>query len=135
MTLILDNSAAMPFVNEDEADERSQALLDRILDEGAFVPPLFYAEFANALLNAGRRRRLTGEEQQRALETMGRLPLEIDDLDPTSSALLFLGERLRLTVYDAWYLYLAISRRLPLATRDEALRAAAKSVGVELVDA
>jgi predicted nucleic acid-binding protein len=41
----------------------------------------------------------------------------------------------RLSAYDAAYLELAIRERLPLATLDNDLRRAAKSIGVSLVGA
>ena len=66
---------------------------------------------------------------------MGSLPIEIDpetDLHAWTVTTK-LAERFRLTVYDAAYLELAQRRRLPLATLDEALHAAARACGVELL--
>ena len=44
-----------------------------------------------------------------------------------------LADLYRLTIYDAIYLELAQRRRLPLATLDAALAAAARGVGVEVL--
>src|SRR5205823_3967414 len=46
------------------------------------------------------------------------------------SALVGLGRDHALSAYDAAYLHLALQEHLPLATRDRALRAAARSAGV-----
>ncbi|MDR2844984.1 MAG: type II toxin-antitoxin system VapC family toxin, partial [Puniceicoccales bacterium] len=43
-----------------------------------------------------------------------------------------LAERYQLTIYDAAYLEIAVRRKIPLATLDRALIAAAKSAGVGL---
>ena len=43
-----------------------------------------------------------------------------------------LAEKHRLSVYDAVYLELALRRRLPLASRNAALRQAAKRNGVKV---
>ncbi len=44
-----------------------------------------------------------------------------------------LARRHRLTIYDAAYLELALRESLPLATLDQALAAAARSEGVEVI--
>jgi predicted nucleic acid-binding protein len=45
-----------------------------------------------------------------------------------------LADRYALTVYDALYLQLAMDIEAPLATRDQALAAAARAEGVEVID-
>jgi predicted nucleic acid-binding protein len=45
---------------------------------------------------------------------------------------LHLADRFRLTLYDAAYLELAQRRKLPLATLDQELRAAAQAVGTKI---
>ena len=63
------------------------------------------------------------------------LPIALDDETAprlwTDTARL--AEQHRLTAYDAAYLELAVRLRLPLATGDEALIAAAESEGVALL--
>jgi predicted nucleic acid-binding protein len=44
-----------------------------------------------------------------------------------------LAEKNGLTMYDATYLELAMRRSLPLASRDQALRSAAKQCGVKVL--
>jgi predicted nucleic acid-binding protein len=51
------------------------------------------------------------------------------------SETLALADRFKLTMYDAAYLELAQRRQLPLATFDNALRAGANRLGLELASA
>jgi predicted nucleic acid-binding protein len=44
-----------------------------------------------------------------------------------------LAEKYGLTVYDAHYLEVALRRKLPLASRDDALQQAAKRCGVKVL--
>ena len=96
------------------------------------VPPLWPLEVANVLLVAERRRRITRGDVARFLDLLADLPLAVaarvavDDM----SALVGLGRDHALSAYDAAYLHLALQEHLPLATRDRALRAAARSAGV-----
>jgi len=64
-----------------------------------------------------------------------RFPIRVDAQAEPEAWLgtLQLAERHRLTVYDSAYLELALRRRLPLATLDRQLRAAAQSEGTELL--
>ena len=58
--------------------------------------------------------------------TITRHGVAVEDM----SALVGLGRDHALSAYDAAYLHLALQEHLPLATRDRALRAAARSAGV-----
>jgi predicted nucleic acid-binding protein len=88
---------------------------------------------ANGLLVLQRRKKLTAAERKLALETLLKLNFTVDDdtgkaaFGKTSE----LAERYDLSIYDATYLELAIRRKLPLASRDEALAAAAKKAGIK----
>ncbi|MBI3630663.1 MAG: type II toxin-antitoxin system VapC family toxin, partial [Candidatus Rokubacteria bacterium] len=69
------------------------------------------------------------------LELLGELPVVveaatgIDDAD----ALIGLGREHTLSAYDATYLRLAMRERIPLATKDAALRMATRAAGVPLL--
>ena len=134
-SLVLDCSAACALCFEDEAGEASEHLLDRLEESTALVPALFFWEMANVLLMAVRRQRLSQAERVEALQL---LEAQGFDVDPASPAVIWhdvinLAEQCQLTGYDAAYLELAMRRGLPLATHDRALRAAARSLGVELL--
>jgi predicted nucleic acid-binding protein len=129
---VLDASIALAWCFEDEADAATDALLARVLEEGAAAPTLFPLEFGNALLAAERRGRIARDRLDALVERIATLPLA---LAPAASlatlpGLLTLARQERLTIYDATYLALAFELGLPLATRDGALATAATRRGV-----
>ncbi len=137
MSLVLDNSVALAWCFEDEQTPAVMALLDRVVETGASAPLLWPLEALNGLLMAERRHRLDGPKRARLAGFLRDLPVM---LDPDTAANAWeatarLAERLRLTTYDAAYLELAQRRRLPLASLDRELRAAATAMGVETLGA
>lgn len=133
---VLDGSTALAWVLPGEGDAGTDALLDRITQAGALTPSLWPLETANVLLVAQRRGRITLAERQQALTTLAELPIHVDPhtVFHAWGDTLHLAETQRLTVYDASYLELALRAGLPLASRDQELRAAAASCGVPLLD-
>jgi predicted nucleic acid-binding protein len=89
------------------------------------------------LLNAHRRRRIDHTGFENALTRLASLPLEVDEAIPRRAwvATLSLAQLHGLTLYDAIYLDLALTRGLPLATLDRQLRQAATMDGVTLLPA
>lgn len=125
----------MAWLLEDEATAETDALLDRLRDEGAVTTALFPLELANVLVQAERRGRLTAAQLTAGSALIDALPIAIDD-GTASRALhetLALARAEKLTAYDAVYLELAMRRGLPLATRDQALRKAASGLGVAIL--
>jgi predicted nucleic acid-binding protein len=134
-TFVLDCSIAVAWCFEDEATPQTDALLDRLRDEGAAVPALWSLEVGNALLQAERRGRIPTARVTAFVDLLAGLPIE-PEADTSRRALrevLALARAERLTTYDASYLELAGRRALPLATRDQALQRAAKRLGVPLL--
>jgi predicted nucleic acid-binding protein len=132
---VLDCSIAIAWCFEDEATPETDALLDRLHDEGAAVPALWPLEVGNALLQAERRGRLSTAKVAAFVDLLSGLPIATDG-DTATRALrevLALARAERLTTYDASYLELAGRRALPLATKDQALHRAAQRVGVPLL--
>jgi len=68
---------------------------------------------------------------------MAALPLSVDPdtLSHAWSETTALADRFRLTLYDACYVELALRRRLPLASLDGDLRAAARALDIPLLGA
>jgi len=130
---VLDASVAASWALDEESGY-AQATLGALSEFRATVPPIWPAEFLNALLSAERRGRLSAAEVAIAVESAGHLPVSVDSeaasILPTQALALARAERL--TVYDACYLELAMRVGLPLATLDERLRAAAARVGVSV---
>jgi predicted nucleic acid-binding protein len=107
-------------------------VLDEVRLAGAIVPSLWRLELANVLLRAERRGRNIPEGIAARLEHIGRLPIRTDAQTAGRAwrETLALARAERLTTYDAAYLELAVRSGLPLATKDKALLAAAKRVGI-----
>lgn len=132
---VLDCSIAVAWCFEDEASDICDALLDRVRDEGALVPSLWYLELGNVMIQAERRGRIMSADISTRLKLIGNLPIGIDDETPLRALheILALARAQNLTTYDSTYLELAIRRGLPLATNDKRLRSAGTNTGVQII--
>jgi predicted nucleic acid-binding protein len=135
MTLVLDSSLTVAWFIPDEHTAPTQALLERVGEEGAVVPDFWRLEIGNALLLAMRRKRLTVTQRAEALSQLAVLPIEIDSNTSLHAweETLQMADRFGLTLYDACYLELARRRRLPLATLDRQLRGAGRELSLEML--
>lgn len=135
MSLVLDSSATLAWIYDEETTDAIRALFDRVADAGAVVPALWRMEVANSLTIAVRRDRIDAEFRRAALADLALLDISTDQhTDGRAwSETLHLADRFRLTVYDAAYLELAQRQQLPLATLDQELRAAARAAGTALL--
>ena len=134
---VLDCSVAVAWLFDDEASPETDALLDRLRDDGALVPGLWRLELGNVLAHAERRNRIAAPQIAAYFDLLDRLPI-VTDAETESRALreiLTLARTANLTTYDAAYLELAMRRNAELATRDKALIRAARGVGVETLPA
>ena len=136
MPFVLDASLALAWHFEDEASEYADRVLNRLGEDPAVVPSLWALEIANALVVAERRGRLSPAGVARAAELFLEVPISIHEVAPQSAVgrVLALARTHGMTTYDAAYLELAMREGLPLATEDEAVRAAAERVGVPLLE-
>ena len=132
---VLDCSVAVAWLFDDEATPESDALLDRLKDDGAFVPALWRLELGNVLARAERRKRISAAQIVAFLALLDRLPIATDPETESRAfrEILALARAEHLSTYDAAYLELAMRRGLLLATRDSALVHAARRVGVDTV--
>src|SRR5512134_3769949 len=101
----------------------SRSVLGALETAHAVVPALWPFEVANALLLAERRKRISHEGISAFLETLQRLPIQIERREPRWlwQTVLPLAREHRLTAYDAAYLDLARREHLTLATLDHEL--------------
>jgi predicted nucleic acid-binding protein len=135
MSFVLDSSVSLTWCFDDESSDVTEALLERVVNNGAVAPVLWPLEVLNALAMAERRNRVDPAQRQRLAGFLRDLPVSIDD-ETVSQAWVVsanLAARFRLTLYDAAYLELAQRLDLPLATLDQELRAAAVALGVTLL--
>jgi predicted nucleic acid-binding protein len=135
VTLVLDCSVTLAWSSPGELTSPVQLVLDKVGMAGAWVPALWRLEVANGLQMGVRKGRIRPDHRDRELENLAKLDIQIDPHtdEYAWSSILHVSDRRRLTVYDAAYLELAIRRKLPLATLDKELRAAAEAEGVGLL--
>lgn len=134
MAFVLDCSVAMAWVFPDEATEATGRLRDSLVDDRAFVPSLWPIEVGSVLLAATQRGRVGTNEWRQICASLEALPIEIEPVSTSRvwGATLRLASEHGLSVYDAMYLELAQRMRLPLATLDKALAAAAQAAGLDV---
>ena len=136
---VLDASVTSAWLLPDAANDDTRRLYARIrrdeLDPQA--PNLWQWECGNLIasgVNSGRIPQTSVEGLWGVLEAL-RHRVELHELAPAQhKAVLDVALETGLPVYDAAYLWLARSLRLPLATFDPAQIAAAKKSGVALLD-
>ena len=129
---VVDSSVDLAWLYDDEDVPRADDVVERLIEDSAFVPQLWHLEIRNSLLVAERRGRLTWGAVVERLDALSILPVQTDE-EPDYQAALELARRHGLSFYDALYLELARRRRVDLATLDRDLGRAAASEGVALV--
>ncbi len=137
MTLIVvDASAVAAWVLPSQASAAANALVGDARQHRFIVPHIFPIEVRSLLLAAERRGRWTRRDTEVALDQLADLDLETVQMD-SSEDLLAVLERARsdrLSMYDAFYLHLALTDGATLASRDKALLAAATRGGAKIMD-
>ncbi|HEU4458129.1 MAG TPA: type II toxin-antitoxin system VapC family toxin [Methylibium sp.] len=131
-SFVLDTSVTLGALFEDEQDAYSLAVLASMAEAEALVPALWHLELSNILaraLKAGCLEPLDVAQSWKRLEALG---ISVSPTPQDAHHWVQRSVEWGLTTYDCCYLELARQRRLPLATRDAALAAAAERVGVAL---
>jgi predicted nucleic acid-binding protein len=131
---VLDASVTLPWCFQDEASPYSETVFQALEKEYAVTTALWPFEIASALATAERKGRITVNGTSTFLERLWKLPVQVE-LYPAMSVCqetLELTRLFRLTAYDASYIALAQRMKLPLATLDVDMRAAAAALGVPL---
>ena len=75
---VIDSSIALTWCFEDEASAETDALFERVRDEGALAPGLWRLELGSVLLQAERRGRISTGEVAARLDLIAELPISID---------------------------------------------------------
>lgn len=132
MDLVLDASVTACWLLPDEEHATADNVKELLLTERAQVPSLWWFEIRNLLLIAERRNRIDRDWTATSLALLAAAPIDLDD-NAEDAALLDLARKHGLTCYDAAYLELALRRKLPLATLDAALAAAARAERIPLI--
>jgi predicted nucleic acid-binding protein len=129
---VLDASVTLGAFFKDEQDAYSLAVLATLDDARAVVPALWHLELGNILGRAMKAGRISAAALDTCWQRLGCLGIQV--LSTPEDARLWAGRSVEwnLSAYDACYLDLARQQRLPLATKDAPLAAAAKRIGVPL---
>ena len=131
---ILDASVTMAWVIKSQSDDYCNAVLDSFPACQAVVPGVWLYEVANILGIYEDRKTLSREVSSEFYQTLSSLPVEVIEKSHLdfSELLLWMSKSHHLTSYDTAYLYLAMDRGYPLATRDKAMIREARRAGVAL---
>ena len=133
---VADASVALGWIHPAQATTLTAQLLQAIFDGAPVeVPAIWPLEVSNALLVLVRRKKLLESDRVASLTALQRIAVRIDY---EMSVLAFtklsaMAAEHELSVYDAAYLELAQRRKLPLACKDGALRAAAVRARIKLL--
>jgi predicted nucleic acid-binding protein len=117
----------------DEGSAYIENARQRVAAGGAVVPSFWRYEVENAVLNGEKRQRNTAMDSSGFFRFLAMLPIEVDGAAPALGQLYGLARVQHLSVYDVAFTEIASRRGLQLATTDEAMRAAAKSAGIQLL--
>lgn len=129
MAFVLDVSIAAAWALADETSDLADLAASKLSFETAWVPPLWWYEIRNVLVTNERRKRLAVADSDRFLEMIRPYPIQVDP-HQDEELTLRLARRHNLSFYDAAYLAIALTRRLPLVTLDRSLQAAASAEGL-----
>jgi predicted nucleic acid-binding protein len=132
MRFILDASIVITWAMADEIHPVADLAFHEIQSGSVIVPGIFWYEIQNILVLNERRNRISITDSSRFLREFEQF--SIQTVYPQDwIQIMDLSRNYKLSVYDAAYLALAIRDRLPLATLDKELRAAAQIAGVSLL--
>lgn len=131
---VLDCSVAMTWLFEDEKTEFTERMFDKLGEDGATVPSLWFLEVMNVCLCAEKRKRCTPAQSIRFMEMLKSFCIEVDNgIITQCEPLLLLARSYDLSAYDAAYLDIALRLGYPIATLDTDLKKACKAAGVTVL--
>lgn len=132
---VLDCSITMAWCFEDEANEQTDKILERLGNSTSIVPSIWPLEVVNVLLIAARNKRITQVQASCFIDSLSTLPIIVDPSTSTRAmhSIFVLASQGKLSIYDAAYLELAIREKIPLATLDKELIKAAQKWDVPLL--
>jgi predicted nucleic acid-binding protein len=134
--MVVDASIAVSWLLNEELSESAERVLERMqANVPVVVPVLWLLEITHVLFTAERRKRIDKKHRDAALDRVERMPITISSA-PTAGdlkTLRALAEKHQLTAYDAEYLRVAKELKLPLASLDKNLIAAALREKIQVV--
>ena len=130
--IVADASIILSWAYRETNVHLAEPVLRLIAAKGAIVPAIWPMEIANSLELSLLRERISSEQYWQLLAAIRELDIQVEPLmeDRIWDDVATLARRHHLTIYDAQYLETASRLRLPLATFDNELIAAARAEGV-----
>ena len=132
MAFLLDASVALGWVVAKQATAYSRSMRLRARREPYHAPALWRLEVVNAVRSLERRRAMSSDAADTAIDILERMQPVIHEAAMPLADLLRLARKFDLSSYDANYLALALALRLPIACSDGPLKAALAKAGVKL---
>jgi len=132
MPFVLDASISAAWALTDEFSSLAETAENRLKTDYAVVPAIWWYEIRNLLVVSERRQRIAEVESMAFLRVLSAYPIRLEPLQPDTD-ILRIARLHWLSFYDAAYLALALRERLPLATLDKRLEAAAAAEGIALL--
>ncbi|ATQ70600.1 MULTISPECIES: type II toxin-antitoxin system VapC family toxin [Methylosinus] len=129
MALVVDASLAAAWFLPDEQNDAADRVMAELDKNPGRAPSLFWFETRNLFVMAERRGRLAPGEATATMAQLRGFPI-IDEGTCNDRLVITLAGRHGLSGYDASYLALAVVEKLPLATLDKKLAAAARAESV-----
>lgn len=124
--VVMDASAAAPWILPDETTEFSERLLEEVLDgrRSLVVPALWLYEMLNVLRSGVLRGRITEQQARKGLARISSIPVELVSAEAQGEeGILDAALSMKLSAYDATYLHLARSHGIDLVSADPDLLA------------
>ena len=131
MPFVIDASVTAAWCLRDETARAADAALDRLLEDEAVAPSLWWFEVRNILVVSERRGRIEPADTDTFLSDLALLPIRVE-AEPNDRQVVALARKHVLTAYDAVYLDLAVRLGVPVATLDRALASAVRAEGLDL---
>jgi len=129
MRFVLDATITITWAMRDEDHPLAERAFLALQSGSAIVPAIWWYEIRNILVLNERRNRIAPSDCAQFLLDLDQLAIDVVFPDNGVDAM-ELSRKFKLSVYDAAYLALAMRERLPLATLDKSLEAAAVAAGI-----
>jgi predicted nucleic acid-binding protein len=136
MPIVIDASITVAWCYEDAATPLSEVVLQHVRTDRAIVPAVWPLKVANAILTGERRGRLSDANTERFLSLLQAMSITVDEETSVQAwtSILALARRFALSSYHSAYLELALRRGVAIATTDRQIVAAARDLGVLLIE-
>jgi predicted nucleic acid-binding protein len=134
--IVIDTSISLAICLDDEKESLATKLLGEIDEYKILVPPHWIVEVSNGLLMSFRRERIEYDEIAVVLAMLSDLEAKTISFsaDVLGDEIMAIAKNHKLTIYDAYYLHLAMAEGAGLATLDNALARAAKKEQVKIFE-